>query len=383
MIKSKVYNLLILWVFFSISASSAFAQTDTSSIIKQLQEQIKVLQAQVEELKTQISQVKSELNLTRPLSRGLVGDDVKELQTFLSQKYPEFYSAPITGYFGPLTEIAVRKLQEKEGIEVVGIVGPKTTAKLNELISQGAGRSGTIPPGLLTAPGIQGTTAITPTTQPTTVPSVIVPITADTSSTSGGGVIAPVTSSQQTTTSVQSTTSISATSATATTTPTTSTATTTASNTSSTQASDTTTATSTTTTSTTQTTSPSQPANVTLLGSDGSWCYDPDWPGGTAGTWGNASVLTIKGYCQDSTGYYQEDYCRNPDTLADGYCGGGWNGSSWYQVGCQFSLHGGQCTNGTLAAPTTSLKPRSETLITAVIGSINNILGLLQKLLPQ
>ncbi|MBI2087030.1 MAG: peptidoglycan-binding protein, partial [Candidatus Zambryskibacteria bacterium] len=149
----------LLAVVLALSPVIAFAQTDPSLIIKQLQEQIKVLQAQVEELKTQIVQVKSELNLTRSLSRGLSGEDVKELQTFLLQKYPEFYSAPITGYFGPLTEQAVRRLQEKEGIEAVGIVGPRTTARLNELVTQGAGKSEVVPPGLLTAPGIQGSIA--------------------------------------------------------------------------------------------------------------------------------------------------------------------------------------------------------------------------------
>ncbi|MBI2087031.1 MAG: peptidoglycan-binding protein [Candidatus Zambryskibacteria bacterium] len=225
--------LVILAIFVFTPASWVFAQTDPSLIIKQLQEQIKVLQAQVEELKTQITQVKSELNLTRSLSQGLSGDDVKQLQTFLSQKYPEFYSAPITGYFGPLTEQAVRKLQEKEGIEAIGIVGPRTTAKLNELITQGAGKSGTIPPGLLT----------------------------------GGGVTAPVVApAQQTTTSAQSTTASSATSVT-----TTSTTATSTTNTNTTTA---TTNTSSQTSSTASTPSPSFTLSVspsTITASAGQW----------------------------------------------------------------------------------------------------------------
>ena len=73
------------------------------------------------------------LNISRSLSRGSRGDDVRALQTFLGTKYPEFYSAGVTGYFGVLTEAAVKKFQERNGIESIGIVGPKTRGKLLEL----------------------------------------------------------------------------------------------------------------------------------------------------------------------------------------------------------------------------------------------------------
>jgi hypothetical protein len=49
----------------------------------------------------------------------------------------------------------VRKLQNKFCLAQVGSVGPKTLAKINELLTEGAGSSGKVPPGLLTAPGIQ------------------------------------------------------------------------------------------------------------------------------------------------------------------------------------------------------------------------------------
>ena len=41
----------------------------------------------------------------------------------------------VTGYFGLLTEAAIKRLQEKHGIESIGIVGPKTRAKINEILS--------------------------------------------------------------------------------------------------------------------------------------------------------------------------------------------------------------------------------------------------------
>ncbi|MEK7227430.1 MAG: peptidoglycan-binding protein [Patescibacteria group bacterium] len=223
---------LILIALFALSPVLVFAQTDATLIIKQLQEQIKILQAQVEELKTQITQIKTELNLTRSLSRGLSGDDVKELQTFLKQKYPEFYTAPVTGYFGPLTEAAVRRLQEREGIEALGIVGPKTTSKINELITQGAGQSGVVPPGLLTAPGIQAPGIEAPTVQTTVpAPAVTAPATSVTTPTVGGSTVVPVASVQQTTATTSSITTTSTT-ATSSTTTTTATSTTTSSATS-------------------------------------------------------------------------------------------------------------------------------------------------------
>ena len=49
---------------------------------------------------------------------------------------PTIYPAKlITGYFGNLTREAVKRFQAKHGIDPLGIVGPKTRAKLNELFA--------------------------------------------------------------------------------------------------------------------------------------------------------------------------------------------------------------------------------------------------------
>ena len=40
-------------------------------------------------------------------------------------------------------------------IDQVGNVGPQTMWRINELLTEGAGKSGKVPPGLLRAPGIQ------------------------------------------------------------------------------------------------------------------------------------------------------------------------------------------------------------------------------------
>src|SRR3989344_9349368 len=157
-------NFVRLLLIFTISLSPlalVLAQTTTPAAtsseitIERLGQQIKSLLAQIEDLKSQVEAVKTELKFTKALQRGMTGNDVKELQEFL-KKFPDIYpEGLVTGYFGPLTETAVKKLQEKQGIETVGVVGPKTLTKINELLSEGAGASGVTPPGLLTAPGIQ------------------------------------------------------------------------------------------------------------------------------------------------------------------------------------------------------------------------------------
>jgi len=59
-------------------------------------------------------------HIARSLSRGMSGDDVSNIQAFLSVQQ--------TGYFGPLTANAVAKFQTSEGLPAIGIVGPMTRA---------------------------------------------------------------------------------------------------------------------------------------------------------------------------------------------------------------------------------------------------------------
>ncbi|TSC71010.1 MAG: Peptidoglycan binding protein, partial [Parcubacteria group bacterium Gr01-1014_70] len=66
--------------------------------------------------------------------------------------YPE---GRVTGFYGTMTASAVKKFQAKHGLGNVGRVGPRTMAKIHELLERGAGASGKVPPGLLIAPGIQ------------------------------------------------------------------------------------------------------------------------------------------------------------------------------------------------------------------------------------
>lgn len=68
------------------------------------------------------------IQLSRNLSLGSEGSDVSNLQSMLSQQPAIYPSGEVTGYFGPLTQAAVVKFQETDGItsSSVGFVGPLT-----------------------------------------------------------------------------------------------------------------------------------------------------------------------------------------------------------------------------------------------------------------
>jgi titin len=72
----------------------------------------------------------SSYKFTVPLYRGSRGKDVMELQRRLIAE--KFLSSEITGYFGVLTEAAVKNYQKSKGLPQVGTVGPLTRAALNQ-----------------------------------------------------------------------------------------------------------------------------------------------------------------------------------------------------------------------------------------------------------
>lgn len=105
---------------------------------------------------------------TQTLQLGSTGEEVSGLQTFL-RKFPSIYPEGwVTGYFGLLTENAVKRFQKEVNIDAVGIVGPVTRAKLNELSQKAlpvAGFIGTTSTtGATGATGAVGATGITGTT---------------------------------------------------------------------------------------------------------------------------------------------------------------------------------------------------------------------------
>lgn len=77
------------------------------------------------------------LDLTRPLYIGESGDDVSALQDFLIEKgYLVMPSGIAKGYFGQLTEAAVKVFQKEVGIEAIGTVGSQTSAAIKKIKDQ-------------------------------------------------------------------------------------------------------------------------------------------------------------------------------------------------------------------------------------------------------
>lgn len=101
--------------------ASAATLAELQAQLQSLLAKITTLQAQP---KAEVSSAASCPNLTRTLVRGMRGADVMQLQQFLvSQKLLAPDSA--TGYFGTLTEAAVRKFQCDRGLVCAGT--PATT----------------------------------------------------------------------------------------------------------------------------------------------------------------------------------------------------------------------------------------------------------------
>jgi peptidoglycan hydrolase-like protein with peptidoglycan-binding domain len=65
------------------------------------------------------------------LERGVRGGEVEALQRTLLAK--GFNPGPVDGVFGPKTEEAVKRFQERSGLTVDGIAGPKTMGAFEAL----------------------------------------------------------------------------------------------------------------------------------------------------------------------------------------------------------------------------------------------------------
>lgn len=76
------------------------------------------------------------------LDFGETNADVTKLQTFLSANPAIYPQGLVTGYYGSLTESAVKAFQNLYGLSAVGRVGPLTLAKINALITNGTWGNG-------------------------------------------------------------------------------------------------------------------------------------------------------------------------------------------------------------------------------------------------
>jgi len=166
----KIIGIIVsVAILLSFVGIPVLAQTTTTAsfqeLIQSLQQQIEALRVRIAELQTQlgslrevkeeVKEIKETLQLIRQLRMGMTGEDVKLLQEILATDPDVYPEGLVTGYFGYLTTNAVKRFQKIAGIEQVGVVGPKTMTRINELLQEGAGQSGKVPPGLLIAPGIR------------------------------------------------------------------------------------------------------------------------------------------------------------------------------------------------------------------------------------
>src|SRR3989338_8293952 len=71
--------------------------------------------------------------IKRSLGRGMSGADVTLLQQILAGDKKIYPEGLVTGYYGALTEKAVKQFQKKYNISQVGIVGPMTLGKLTQI----------------------------------------------------------------------------------------------------------------------------------------------------------------------------------------------------------------------------------------------------------
>src|SRR3989338_1933384 len=114
----------------------------------------------------------------RSLSRGHRGDDVRALQAFLALDTDVYPEGLISGIYGELTEKAVKRFQKKNGIDAVGIVGPKTRMFIEIALSNGSSLTVRLSPGMARKLGITATTTVASSTivtksandRPTTTP---------------------------------------------------------------------------------------------------------------------------------------------------------------------------------------------------------------------
>jgi len=141
-------------------------QTTRDLLITTIQNRINDLKAQLDKLTALLQSLQSQsstseqdtedlIEILNDLRPGMKNNDVKKLQELLATDPSIYPSGLVTGYYGTLTENAVKKLQNKLCLQENGSVNGQTLSRINELLTEGAGSSGKIPPGLLRAPGIQ------------------------------------------------------------------------------------------------------------------------------------------------------------------------------------------------------------------------------------
>ncbi|MBU6388544.1 peptidoglycan-binding protein [Patescibacteria group bacterium] len=114
-------------------------------VLQQLQIQNQLLASEVADLRTKAEEVHLKDVLPRTLKRGDSGDDVKTLQALLSG-VSDAAATSTTGFYGGMTEKAVKDLQEQAGLKGTGVFDAQTRDALAASIQdQAAAASADVP----------------------------------------------------------------------------------------------------------------------------------------------------------------------------------------------------------------------------------------------
>lgn len=150
-----IYTGIITLLIVGIAGFTPNAQAETTTATNSaMLEQIQALMAKLQELQKQLATIQGEINavLKENITEGTNDADVKRIQEILATDSTIYPEGKVTGYFGPLTKEAIKRFQGRHELEVTGTVDEATHDLLEEYLKETTG--GTIPPGLLKAPGI-------------------------------------------------------------------------------------------------------------------------------------------------------------------------------------------------------------------------------------
>jgi peptidoglycan hydrolase-like protein with peptidoglycan-binding domain len=129
------------------------ANTALLTEVQALQTAVTQVLTQIQSIQTQLSQLEAQVNAGSGSGLSTNASAVTNTSTGTSYDFTEllavgsedtqvtalqerltalgFYSGPVTGYYGTLTEQAVAKYQTAHGIAATGYTGPSTRASLN------------------------------------------------------------------------------------------------------------------------------------------------------------------------------------------------------------------------------------------------------------
>lgn len=137
----RIYTFLLLFVLFGALPLPGFA-AEHETILKEVRDRLISIQEILDASRPQVLDSSVNASFTNTLTVGstdaTTGGQVSKLQAFLKLT-GDFTFDSITGYFGPITEEAVKRFQARQNIVAggapsttgYGLVGPKTRAALN------------------------------------------------------------------------------------------------------------------------------------------------------------------------------------------------------------------------------------------------------------